>query len=95
LKLAETIKRVGNALAGAPERFSFSNVQTGLPMDAAMAHGAVNVNGDAWRGAEDIQKMVAYLHRLKDEMVNAWRAVPPDRQNQLPAPPGYERLVRR
>lgn len=85
--MGEMITAVGSALKSKPGRFSFSNTNKGLPMEAGMSHDSVSFNGDDWRTAELIMDKLAEWHAAHDAVRNAWLAIPGGIRDGLQPPP--------
>ncbi|WP_449225127.1 hypothetical protein [Azospirillum argentinense] len=83
--LAETLEQVGKTLKDCPERFIFSNVSIGLPVEVSLSRSSRSVDGNGWKTAAEIQQLLAHWHNARRSVQAAWEAIPPqDRQHLKP-----------
>ena len=84
--VANTLQEVGVGLREHRSKFHFSNVPTGLPMEAVMNPRSPTVDANRWLTADQIQQALARWHAARTEMTNAWSAIPRDIQPGLQPP---------
>lgn len=85
--LASHISTVGRHLTQTRSRFSFSNTNQGLPIEATMARDSVSADGNAWPSAHLIMDALGEWHKSKDDVRNSWGALTPDQKAALQPPP--------
>ncbi len=90
-KVAQMIGGVGTALLQKPDRFIFSNVSSGLPMEAVMSRDSFSADGSAWPTAEQINQLLATWHKARDVLRDAWNRLAPEARARLVAHPTVQR----
>jgi hypothetical protein len=86
---AALITAVGQALAEKPGRMIFSNVAEGLPMEASVSPDSESFSADHWKTAAQLQDLLARWHRVRNDMINAWNAIPSEMQVNLKGPDDF------
>ena len=81
--LAAIISEVANYLRMQPPRISFSDTGIDLQTEVRITH---TISADEWKSALDIQKLLARYYEARNNVRNAWSAVPQDRKVGLPSP---------
>jgi hypothetical protein len=83
--VADYFTRVSSALRQKPGQFAISNTSGKLPTEATRGEA---VNGNDWKSAEDVMKLLARYHEARNHVRETWAAIPSDiRQGlrELPA----------
>jgi hypothetical protein len=87
-QLAEMLSNAAAGLKSRPGRMSFSNTSGSLPIAARINADSITIDAMGWKGAAQIQEMLARWHELRDILLSRWLALSTDARANVATPEG-------
>ena len=85
--MAKLIVDVGNVLNRDPWSLMVSNVDVRFPPEVAMG-GSRSLNANNWPTAKQIAELLSAMHKVRNDVVNAWASLSKSDRDNLTPPEG-------